>query len=102
MAAEYQRRRDLLLDGLSGVRSLHPFTPSGSFFLWARIDPGWEGYRGATDDWAMTNFLIDEGGVGSAPGTAFGPAGEGCVRFAFSCDTGQVEEAAAVLRRLLS
>ena len=50
----------------------------------------------------MTKFLIDKGGVGSSPGTAFGPAGEGCIRFAFSCDTPQVEKAVSVVRGLLA
>lgn len=102
MGVEYQARRDLLLDGLAGVRSLRPFKPQGSFFLWARIDPSWTGYKGARDDWAMTNLLIDEGGVGCSPGTAFGPAGEACVRLAFSCERAQVEEAAAIIRSLLA
>lgn len=102
MGAEYQVRRDLLLEGLAGVRALQPFKPSGSFFLWTKIDPSWEGYKGARDDWAMTNYLIDQGGVGSSPGTAFGPAGEGYVRFAFSSDRAQVVEAAGIIKRLLS
>jgi len=80
---------------------LKPIKPKGSFFMWLRIDPSWRGYNGATDDWAMTNYLIDEGGVGSSPGTAFGPAGEGCIRLAFSCDTAQVLQATDVLKRLL-
>lgn len=101
MRLEYQARRDLLLKGLDGVTALHPVVPRGSFFLWLRIDPAWDGYNGARDDWAMTNFLIDEGGVGCSPGTAFGPSGEGCVRLAFSCDRTQVEQATAIIRRLL-
>jgi aspartate aminotransferase len=102
MGREYQHRRDALLAGLAGVKALVPFVPQGSFFLWCRIGDSWGGYKGARDDWAMTNFLIDQGGVGCSPGTAFGPAGEGCVRLAFSCDTQQVEEAAGIIKRLLS
>lgn len=101
MAKEYQERRDILLDGLKNVPMLHALKPSGSFFLWARIDPSWPGYKGAKDDWAMTNYLIDEAGVGSSPGTAFGPAGEGCIRLAFSCDTAQVKAAVPLLVKLL-
>jgi aspartate aminotransferase len=102
MAREYQARRDLLLEGLRGVRALEPFRPRGSFFLWLRIHPSWPGYQGKRDDWGMTNFLIDQGGVGSSPGTAFGPAGEGCIRFAFSCDRKQIEAALVEIRRLLA
>jgi aspartate aminotransferase len=102
MAREYQARRDLLLEGLRGVRALEPFRPRGSFFLWLRIHPSWPGYQGKADDWGMTNFLIDQGGVGCSPGTAFGPAGEGCIRLAFSCDRKQIESAIGEIRRLLA
>lgn len=102
MGDEYQKRRDILLDALKGVKVLHPFVPQGTFFMWLKIDPSWEGYKGAKDDWAMTNFLIDQGGVGSSPGTAFGPAGEGCIRLAYSCDEPQLREACKVLRGLLA
>jgi aspartate aminotransferase len=101
MKNEYQARRDLLLEGLKAVRALQLFAPQGSFFLWARIVPSWAGYKGAADDWAMTNLLIDSAAVGSSPGTAFGPAGDRCVRFAFSCDTAQVVEAASHIRHIL-
>ncbi len=76
-------------------------TPHGTFFLWAAIDPAWTGYQGKNDDWAMTNYLIDQGGVGCAPGTAFGPSGAGHVRLAFSCDSAQVKAATAAMRKLL-
>ena len=97
MSAEYQLRRDRMLAGLEGL-PFQPIRPSGSFFLWTRIDPAWPGHGGRADDEAMTEFLIDRGGVGSAPGTAFGPAGAGCLRFAFSCATSDVDAAVAELR----
>ena len=50
----------------------------------------------------MTELLVGEAGVGSAPGSAFGPAGSGFVRFAFSCSRDQVEGAVARLRGLLA
>jgi aspartate aminotransferase len=102
MGVEYGARRDALLAGLRGIKVLHPIVPQGTFFMWLRIDPSWGGYKGQTDDWAMTQFLIDQGGVGSSPGTAFGPAGAGCIRLAYSCDRPQVEDATRVIRGLLA
>lgn len=101
MGAVYQERRDMLLAGLEGNGLLHPYVPRGSFFLWARIDPSWTGYRGARSDEAMTEWLIDETGVGSAPGSAFGPGGAGWLRLAFSCESREVEAAAKLARDLL-
>jgi aspartate aminotransferase len=102
MGAVYQERRDVLLAGLGGVDLLVPYVPRGSFFLWARIQPSWRGYRGVRTDEAMTDWLIDEVGVGSSPGSAFGPAGAGWIRFAFSCETSEVETAAGLVRRVLA
>jgi aspartate aminotransferase len=102
MAAEYQVRRDILFNALEGAPYVKGFKPSGAFYLWARITPDWPGYLGNTDDWSMTNYLIDQAGIGSAPGSAFGSAGECHIRFAFSCSTDQVREAADLLPSVLS
>lgn len=102
MALEYQKRRDILFDALEEAPYLRTFKPGGAFYLWAKILPEWPGYDGKRDDWSMTNYLIDAAGIGSSPGSAFGPAGDGCIRFAFSCSTAQVEEAASLLPDILS
>jgi len=101
MAQEYQKRRDILFDALEEAPYLQAFKPAGAFYLWTKIQPDWPGYAGKTDDWSVTNYLIDKAGIGSAPGSAFGAAGEGHVRFAFSCSTAQVEEAAKLLPGIL-
>lgn len=89
----YQKRRDLLMQGLAKVPFLTAYEPSGAFYVWCRIDPSWEGYEGGRDGWAMSNYLVDTAQVGSAPGEVFGPAGAGHVRFAFSCPTDHIERA---------
>jgi aspartate aminotransferase len=102
MCGEYLLRRNALWDGLKDLKALHPFKPQGAFYMWARIDDGWAGYSGKRDGWAMTEYLIDRAGIGSAPGEVFGAAGAGHIRFAFSCSTDQVMEAARILKEILS
>ncbi|HLF73337.1 MAG TPA: pyridoxal phosphate-dependent aminotransferase [Anaerolineales bacterium] len=102
MAREYQKRRDILYSALEEAPYLQAFKPGGAFYLWARIRPEWPGYASKHDDWSMTNYLIDAAGLGSSPGSAFGEAGAGHIRFAFSCSTDQVEEAARLLPEVLS
>jgi len=101
MAQEYQMRRDVLFDALEESPYLKAFKPQGAFYLWASIQPDWPGYGGKSDDWSMTNYLIDQAAIGSAPGSAFGPAGAGHIRFAFSCSTAQVNQAAGLLPGVL-
>ena len=101
MALEYQERRDKLFSAMEEAPYLQALKPEGAFYLWAKIQPEWPGYEGRRDDWSVTNYLIDKAGIGSAPGSAFGASGAGHVRFAFSCSTGQVEEAAKLLPEVL-
>ena len=102
MTAEYQRRRDALWEGLKEVRLLHAVRPEGAFYLWAKIDEAWPGFEGKRGGWAMTDYLIDKAGIGSAPGEVFGPSGAGHLRFAYSCSTDQVVEAAKLMGELLA
>jgi aspartate aminotransferase len=102
MCAEYQKRRDALWDAVKDARLLHAVKPEGAFYLWARIDDRWPGYQGRRTGWALTEHLIDEAGIGSAPGEVFGAAGAGHIRFAFSCSTDQVVEGAKLLKQLLA
>jgi len=101
MASEYQKRRDILMDALAEAPYVTAFKPAGAFYLWSRIAPAWPGYAGTRDDWSMTNYLIDQAGVGSSPGSAFGASGAGHIRFAFACSTAQVERAARLLPDVL-
>ena len=102
MNQEYQKRRDILSSAVEQAPYLKGFKPKGAFYLWARILPDWPGYAGDKDDWSVTNYLIDTAGIGSSPGSAFGSAGNGYIRFAFSCSTDQVQEAAALLPDVLA
>ncbi len=95
MRLQYQKRRDMLVSGLSGLGSISLYVPQGSFFLWAKLNNN-------PDDVEFTNMLIDKTGVGSSPGSAFGPAGVGHVRFAFSCDEVQIAEAIDALKSTIS
>ena len=101
MAQEYQMRRDMLFSALEESPYVEPFKAGGAFYIWARIAPDWPGYQGKTDDWSMTDYLIDASGIGSSPGTAFGASGEAHIRFAFSCSTDQVREASSLLPSVL-
>lgn len=77
MARVYERRRDLLMAGLSKVPVLRPMKPEGAFYAWARIADTWPGHEGKRDGWAMTSCLVDRGGIGSAPARSSAPPGPG-------------------------
>jgi aspartate aminotransferase len=93
MAKEYENRRNLLLDALLHSPHFTTFTPSGSFFLWTKL-------KSEANDVAFTDYMIDKAGVGSSPGSAFGPAGRGYIRFAFSCSTDHLAQAIVALKSI--
>jgi len=98
MAAELQRRRDILLAGLQSIPAFEAFRPQGAFFIWARITEAWAGYRGRRDSWAMTDYLLDSAGIGTSPGSVFGPSGEGYTRFAFTGEPDMLHGAITEMR----
>lgn len=76
--ATYQRRRDVLVEGL--CRAGWPVEkPKGSMFLWAPIP---EPYK-ALGSLEFSKLLMEKALVAVSPGIGFGPMGEGFVRFAF-------------------
>jgi aspartate/methionine/tyrosine aminotransferase len=89
-----RRSRDILCGGLSATGRVRFFEPEAAFYLFCAID-------GFPDSRALALRLIDEAGVGAAPGAAFGPGGEGHLRLCFARDPAQIEEAAWRIARWL-
>lgn len=73
--AAYERRRDVLCDGLIEA-GWQMDKPPGTMFVWAPIP---EQYQ---DSESFVQDLLDRTGVLVTPGSAFGPSGEGYVRMA--------------------
>jgi alanine-synthesizing transaminase len=77
ICALYQKRRDILIQGLS--RAGWPVEkPRGSMFVWAPIP---ERFR-AMGSLEFSKLLLEKALVAVSPGIGFGPMGEGHVRFA--------------------
>jgi len=100
MRDEYLARRDILIDALRDIPGVHAFTPRGSFFVWAELDPSVYARLGVRDADGVSNLLATRG-IGSAPGDAFGEQCADALRFSFSCATQMVRDGAAKLREAL-
>ncbi|MET0400861.1 MAG: aminotransferase class I/II-fold pyridoxal phosphate-dependent enzyme [Cystobacter sp.] len=86
LAATYQRRRDVLVDGLRGVGWEVP-SPKATMFCWAPIPRGFS----SSLDFAMA--LLEQAGVTVVPGSGFGAGGEGYVRLALVQNEERLAEA---------
>jgi aspartate aminotransferase len=101
MRAEYLIRRDLMVDALTGIEGVRPFTPRGSFFVWVELDPSLYERLDVRDADGLSSLLA-ELGIGSAPGDAFGKTCDDALRFSFSCATDMVREGAEALHDVLA
>ena len=90
-----RRSRDILCEGLLATGRVRFFEPEAAFYLFCAVD-------GFDDARALAFRLIDEAGVGVAPGTAFGPGGEGHLRLCFARDPAEIAEATRRMARWLN
>jgi aspartate/methionine/tyrosine aminotransferase len=79
--------RDILSRALAGTGRCRFAMPMGAFYLFFRVD-------GETDTRSLARRLIDEAGVGLAPGTALGRGGQDFLRACFARKSEEVEIAA--------
>jgi alanine-synthesizing transaminase len=96
-AAIYQRRRDVLVDGLRRI-GWDVDRPRGGMFVWAKIPQVWQ-QRMSTMDFAM--FLLEEGNVAVSPGSGFGQVGEGFLRMALVENENRLRQAVRHIGRCL-
>ncbi|TPG59171.1 aminotransferase class I/II-fold pyridoxal phosphate-dependent enzyme [Roseomonas nepalensis] len=94
MVGRCAESRAIMVEGLSRLRGVTVFAPEGAFYIMARVDTG----ETSLD---LAFRLLREAKVGVAPGTAFGPEGEGFVRICFAVSPALAREAVARLTRVL-
>jgi len=92
---DLQSKRDLVLGRLRALPGVEAPTPQGGMYAFFRIP-------GHADSVALAKRLISEARLGLAPGAAFGPEGEGWLRWCFAAETSSLEEGLARLERWLS
>jgi alanine-synthesizing transaminase len=96
-SAEYQLRRDVLVDGLQRI-GWDVENPKASMFVWARYPAAWRERMGSID-FAMK--LIEEAEVAVSPGRGFGEAGEGYLRLALVENEHRLRQAVRQIGRCL-
>jgi aspartate aminotransferase len=78
MVEKFRARRDLLVDGLNRIKGVRCARPDGAFYAFPNIEGT------GLPEKEMAERLLDEAGVAVLPGTAFGAAGKGYIRLAYT------------------
>jgi aspartate/methionine/tyrosine aminotransferase len=95
LVADLRASRDHLVHALSALPSVQVKTPPGAMYLFFSLP-------GAQRSLEMCKTLVREVGLGLAPGSAFGPEGEGFVRWCYACDAARLDAGVERLARFLA
>jgi alanine-synthesizing transaminase len=96
ICAVYQKRRDVLIDGLR--RAGWPVEPpKGAMFVWAPLP---DQYKQLTS-LEFSKKLLEEALVAVSPGIGFGPMGEGFVRFALIENGQRTRQATTAIKKMM-
>ena len=96
MVAEFQRRRDAIVEGLRSIAGFGCARPKGAFYVFPNI--AGTGFSSR----ALADRLLDEAGVACLSGTAFGEFGEGHLRFSYATSMENIQEAIRRIRGMLT
>ncbi len=89
-----QHARDRLIFALAQLPGVTATPPQGAMYAFFRVD-------GVDDTLDFCRRLVGEAQLGLAPGSAFGPEGEGFVRWCFAATDARIDEGVARLARFL-
>ena len=95
MVKVFQHRRDLVVDGLNAMPGVHCERPQGAFYAFPNISG--TGY----DERELADRLLTEAGVAVLPGTAFGEAGKGFIRLAYTQSEDELRDGLDAIRTFL-
>jgi len=96
MVAEFRRRRDIIVAGLNDIPGISCLEPQGAFYVFPNITQ-----TGLTSA-ELQSRLLRDAGVAALGGTAFGPCGEGYLRFSYANSVENIRSALESVRAQLT
>jgi aspartate aminotransferase len=96
MVAEFRRRRDVIVAGLNDIPGITCVEPQGAFYAFPNISG-----TGLTSA-QLQSRLLTEAGIAALAGTAFGPYGEGYLRFSYANSVENIQTALEAIRAELA
>ncbi|MCD8324129.1 MAG: pyridoxal phosphate-dependent aminotransferase [Clostridiales bacterium] len=94
MRQAYERRRDLLVNGMRTIPGVDFVCPQGAFYAWARFD---------TDltSGELCDDLLERAKIAGVPGEAYGEEDAVCVRFSFAAADRDLQRMLENLRKYM-
>jgi aspartate/methionine/tyrosine aminotransferase len=95
VVAEYQRRRDVIVDGLNSLPGIRCQKPQGAFYVFPNI----KGTGMSSNE--LANLILEKAGVALLPGSSFGEYGEGYMRISYANTIENIERGLEQIRSVL-
>ena len=92
--ARFRKARDFLVRELNAIDGISVASPSGTMYAFFKVD-------GVGNSFEFCKRLVRDAGLGLAPGSAFGPHGEGFVRWCFAANEERLTEGVRRLRGIM-
>jgi len=86
MMSTYQKRRDILVEGLNSIPNIQCIKPQGTFYIFANIKN-----TGKSSE-QIADFLLKDAGVAVLPGINFGEHGEGYIRLCYATNLENIKK----------
>ena len=96
MVNEYQRRRNVIVDGLNTIPGFTCQKPQGAFYAFPNITGT------GMDSGDLANLILEKAGVALMPGIAFGQYGEGYLRLSYANSVENIEKGIERIRAVLN
>ena len=96
MYSEYEKRRNMVVDGINSIPGLNCITPGGAFYVFVNIKK-----TGITSE-SFCDYILEDSGVAILPGTSFGEFGEGFIRICYAISQNEIKNALERIKKSIS
>ena len=87
MVDQFKARRDFIVDGLNSIKGISCVKPRGAFYAFPNVK------KIGMPSSELANYLLNEAGVATLGGTAFGSYGEGYLRISYASSLENIKKA---------
>jgi aspartate/methionine/tyrosine aminotransferase len=87
MMKRFKEKRDRIVKGLNSIPDFSCKPPRGAFYAFPNIK------KTGMNSQECADHILYKAGVAVLPGTAFGPYGEGYIRFSYATTLENIDEA---------
>src|SRR5690606_38088224 len=99
MCERFAERRRLMIAGLEAA-GVELVEPDGAFYVFPDFSALCGAGKRFADDLALASYLLEDKGLATVPGSAFGAPGH--LRLSFACSNDDIERGTTALREALA